>query len=180
MVDAHGRLVGESLLLGARCCRLHMQLFCAWPLRDFEDDGPPLIFFLDFETTGLDILEHHIVEIGVVSSDSGACFSTVVCPPKFVVNDELPVHGIPDDELREGPPFGEAFHRLHRFCEHIVETSVVNETDDEVCDSPDHDAARPPVLRETPPGVIICAHNGTKFDFPFLCSECLRSGVGID
>ena len=41
------------------------------------------VFWLDFETSGLDVVAKHIVEIGVLENESAA-FQTVVCPPIFV------------------------------------------------------------------------------------------------
>ena len=87
MVDDRGNQVSEPLRLGARQCRLHLQLFCTWPAS--ADDF--LVFYLDFETSGLNVLEHHIVEIGVLCENL-ACFSTVVCPQ--VMSEEVAVHGI--------------------------------------------------------------------------------------
>ena len=64
------------------------------------EDTP--VFYLDFGTTGLDVLRHHIVEIGVLCENS-VCFSTVVRPPVFP--DGPMVHGSTDDELKESPAF---------------------------------------------------------------------------
>ena len=107
MLDDRGRSVNEPLLLGARQCRFHLQLFCTKPAGNVDC----LLFYLDFETSGLEVLSHHIVEIGVLC-ENGACFSTVVCPPAF--SEQIPVHGISNDELRQGPSFVDAFHRMHR------------------------------------------------------------------
>ena len=62
MLDEQGHRVAGPLLNGASFCRLHLQLFCSRPT--MLDDT--LVFYLDFETTGLDVLRHHIVEIGVL------------------------------------------------------------------------------------------------------------------
>ena len=82
------------------------------------------------------------------------------------------VHGIADEELREGPSFTEAFHRMYSFCENLSAMAVID-------DDSSSDEAAPPTLREYPPRIMICAHNGLKFDFPFLCSECIRNGIDI-
>ena len=92
MKDSHGLLVCEPLKNGSKYCKLHLQVFCTRPSH-IED---PLLFYLDFETTGLDILRDHIVEIGVLCETS-ECFSTVVRPPIF--GDGPNVHGIEEDEL---------------------------------------------------------------------------------
>ena len=85
MLDDRGHKVNEPLLLGARQCRLHLQLFCTLPTT--VDDY--LLFYLDFETSGLDIIEHHIVEIGMLCENL-ECFQTVVCP--LVFPEEVQVH----------------------------------------------------------------------------------------
>ena len=165
MLDERGRRVAEPLFNGVRFCRLHLQLFCARPT--IVEDA--LVFYLDFETTGLDVLRHHIVEIGVVCENS-ACFSTVARPPAF--SDGPMVHGLLDEELKEGPAFKEAFHRMYSFCENLA--AIALNDDDSSCDE-----VEAPTLRDHPPKIVICAHNGTKFDFPFLCSECIRNDLDI-
>ena len=165
MVDDRGNQVSEPLRLGARQCRLHLQLFCTWPAS--ADDF--LVFYLDFETSGLNVLEHHIVEIGVLCENL-ACFSTVVCPQ--VMSEEVAVHGISNEELKQGPQFVDAFLRMCRFCENLAEVAL--EEDDS---SSDGEALQS--LRERPPKILICAHNGMNFDFPFLCRECIRNGIDV-
>jgi len=145
MKDSHG-LVCEPLKNGGKYCRLHLQLFCTRPT--YLEDS--LLFYLDFESSGLDVLSDHIVEIGVLC-ETLECFYTVVCPLKFA--DGPNVHGIEDEELREGPSFSEAFWRLYRFCENISEMAMFAE------DSSD-DEASPVMLKETPPEIVIVAHNG--------------------
>ena len=71
------------------------------------------VFYLDFETSGLDVLTESIVEIGLLDESSNAVFSTVVRPPALP-GDEPTVHGISSEELAEGPTFAEAFERLLR------------------------------------------------------------------
>ena len=65
-----------------------------------------LLFYLDFETSGLDIFADHIVEFGMLC-ESGECFSTVCNPP--VLTPGPHVHGIDNEELLAGPAFEEAF-----------------------------------------------------------------------
>ena len=97
-IKDNGRLVCEPLLYGGNYCLYHTVIFDYHPVRV---DGA-IVVYLDFETTGLDVMEHNIVEIGLVEHSSSAVFSTVICPPKFETNT---VHGISDDELRDGPAF---------------------------------------------------------------------------
>ena len=104
----NGRLVCEPLLNGGKFCLYHTVIFNHFQVK--VDDA--IVVYLDFETTGLDVMEHNIVEIGLVEHSSSAVFSTVVCPPKFETNT---VHGISDDELREGPTFPLAFDRMISF-----------------------------------------------------------------
>ena len=165
LLDDRGNNVNEPLLLGARHCRFHLQLFCTKP----ADNVDCLLFYLDFETSGLDVIGHHIVEIGMLC-ENGACYSTVVCPPVF--SEEVPVHGISNEELRQGPFFVDAFRRMHRFCNNLVEMALTP-------DDSSGDEAATESLREGPPNILVCAHNGMKFDFPFLCSECLRNDIDI-
>jgi len=145
MKDSHG-LVCEPLKNGGKYCRLHLQLFCTKPA--YVEDS--LLFYFDFESSGLNILEDYIVEIGMLC-EHDECFSTVVCPPKF--GDGPNVHGIDDEELREGPSFSEAFWRLYRFCENIAECAVF-------ADESSEDEASPLILKDTPPDIVIIAHNG--------------------
>ena len=147
MKDSKGCLVGDPLKQGVGFCRIHLQTFQVKPARVRD----PLLFFLDFETSGLDILTDHIVEIGVLSEHS-ECFSTVICSPLF--NDGPTVHGILEEELRAGPSFVEAFQRLFRFFQNIAECAVV-----ENYTSEDEEVA-PSVLKEAPPDIVIVAHNG--------------------
>jgi hypothetical protein len=78
MKDSKGALVCEPLKHGVGFCKMNLQPFHGKPTRVKD----PLLFFLDFETSGLDILTDHIVEIGVLCEHS-ECFSTVICPPVF-------------------------------------------------------------------------------------------------
>ena len=94
----NGRLVCDPLLNGGNYCLYHTVIFNYLHVK--IDDA--IVVYLDFETTGLDVMKHNIVGIGVVEHSSSGVFRTVVCPPKFETNT---VHGIADDELRQGPTF---------------------------------------------------------------------------
>ena len=118
----------------------------------------PVIFFIDYETTGLDILNDHVVEVGVVS-EAGACFSTVICPPVFVQGPA--VHGIDHAELAQGPSFAIAQSRMTAFIQHIVDNAVEDSR---------------PHLKENAQAVL-CAHNGRAFDIPLMFCECLRNNL---
>ena len=155
LLDDRGNNVNEPLLLGARHCRFHLQLFCTKP----ADNVDCLLFFLDFETSGLDVVGHHIVEMGVLC-ENGACFSTVVCLPEL--SEEVPVHGISNEELLQGPSFADAFHRMHRFCRNLVEMALTD-------GDSSADEAAAVSLREDPPRILVCAHNGMTCQNTKLC-----------
>ena len=101
--NERGKLVGEPLLHGSRFCLIHAQIFQYEPA--FITTSPTLLFFLDFETTGLeqitvrtraracthahvnarsnharrlDVLVDHICEIALLECEGSAVFSTVV------------------------------------------------------------------------------------------------------
>ena len=151
MKDPNGRLACKSMKHGVGFCTIHLQLFNTKPA--WVED--PLLFFLDFETSGLDVLTDHIVEIGVLCEHS-EIFSTVVCPPVF--RDGPAVHGIAQEELSEGPSFTQAFHRLFRFCQNLAEQSVIEGHVSEE----DEEETAPSVLKERPPDIVVIAHNGVS------------------
>ena len=59
--DSSGARASEPLLHGEARCLFHTEIFTYLP--SAVKDG--MVFFLDFETTGLVVMKHHIVEIGV-------------------------------------------------------------------------------------------------------------------
>ena len=84
------------------------------------------------------------------------------------------MHGIPDEELAMGPSFSQVFKRITDFLDALLLISVQSE------DSSDDDAVSSLRFRDSPPEVVLVAHNGYKFDFPFLLSECYRNLVKWD
>ena len=95
---------------------MHLDIFCASALA-VPDPEPPLLFFTDFETTGLSVTHDQIVvEFGVISAH-GAVFSTVVKPETASDPAAAAVHGIPNEELQNGPSFCVAFLRFVEFVE---------------------------------------------------------------
>ena len=137
-------------------CLFHLELFR--PARFLDDNVR--VFWLDFETSGLDVVANSIVEIGVLEND-GAAFQTVVCPPVFVEGPA--VHGISNEELAEGPCFAEAYERMRRFIENLLDMAV---------DRGGHRLIDRPVA-------LIAAHNGQKFDFRFLASELAKRNIDV-
>lgn len=198
MKNERGKLVGEPLLHGSRFCSIHAQIFQYEPA---IITSPTLLFFLDFETTGLeqltvqtraracthahvnarinnarrlDFLEDNIVEIGLLECEASAVFSTEVCPPLLPPEEVPTVHGISVDELRQGPCFAVAFHRMVIFIRNLMEMTI-EDPDESSCD--ECAALR---LSESPPRVIIVGHNIYRFDLPILLSECHRNAIQFD
>jgi DNA polymerase III epsilon subunit-like protein len=167
MVDGMGRLVAEPLRRGGSHCLFHASWFFAKPAvaRD------PLLCFFDLETTGLNLASDSIVEIGLWVPGVAA-FSTVVRPP--VLAEEPGVHGIPNSELLEGPSFSQAFGRMTAFLQNVIDTACV-----EVSDS-SQEVEGSSRFKSEVPQVVLVAHNGLRFDFPMLASECLRHNVPWD
>ena len=164
--DSSGRAVAEPLRRGGTHCIFHATLFCSTPAAATD----ALLFYLDLETTGLNIGSDEIVEFGVIADGCGAIYSTVV-HPRLLPTPGPTVHGIPNEELCEGPGFAEAFARLERFFDAVAESAI------EDGGASEDDCLGPPMLRENTPTILIVAHNGVKFDFPMLLSECLRQKV---
>ena len=200
LLDSTGHLAARPLQRGGERCSFHAQWFCKSPLL-FDDCDVSrfdtwLLFFIDFETTGLSIVDDEICEIGVVAADSGAVFSTVVRPP--VLPTDSGVHGICPEELSQGPGFAEAFRRLCGFFEELSLRALTNDdssSDCSLCNSSSmitsgnqltagecffrDPSGRLPRLRERPPAIMLAAHNGSKFDFPMLLSSCWRHNVPL-
>ena len=170
MKDANGNLVCQPLRNGGKRCSFHLEIFSRCPARVVD----PIVFYLDFETSGLSVTRDHIVEIGVLEHTTEAIYSTVVCPPTFPATTETPVHGIAEDELKQGPDFHEAFRRMVAFVEACAAMSVRD-----MSDSSDDEFAAVALLKESPPSIVIIAHNGFKFDMPILLSSCWRGGISL-
>ena len=167
MKDKAGTLVCEPLCRGSKRCTFHLEIFARAPVI-VED---PIVFYLDFETTGLSVTRDHIVEIGVLEHTTQAIYSTVVCPPSFPTSTEPPVHGISDEELKQGPEFRVAFARMAAFLENCANMAVRD-----LVDSSDEEFGLP-ILKESPPSIVIVAHNGLLgrmflFSSLLLCYCC--------
>ena len=167
MKDSAGRFVAEPLRKGGAFCTMHTVLFPRAPAPACES----IIAYIDLETNSLDVLSGKIVEIGALIDGSRATFSTVVHPGHDAPLDDAPVHGIPREELLSGPCFAEAFARLDRFLRYAM-LSVVESDDDS------EDGRSPSLTMKQDLQVCLVAHNGWRFDFPFLLSEGVRAGVG--
>ena len=154
-----GKLLAGPLIHGADCCRAHLELFCTDALAT-PDSEPPILFFLDFETTGLDVMKDQVVEFGVISGD-GAIFSTVVRPTVESDPGAESVHGIANDELQTGPCFSVAFLRFVEF----VEKCSRNYALALAMEQADEDSLTQDSFEDTEPRVWMIAHNG----FAFIC-----------
>ena len=168
VVDAlSGKLVSEPLTRGGSHCLYHAVYFCARAIAVPD----AVVVFIDLETSGLSILTDNIVEIGVVD-ECGATFSTVVCPPTLPAGPT--VHGIDESELQQGPTFACVFERLVWFLDNLAGSAV---SDGE--SSADELMALPSLKSELP-DVVMVAHNGMRFDFAMLLSECCRCSLPMD
>ena len=171
MVDAASKkLVCEPLKRGGCYCLFHACLFCVKP----AVFGDAIIVFLDLETTGLSVVTDHIVEIGAVDANGVVC-ATVVDP--FMASNGPAVHGISDTELQEGPTFPNAFSRLAYFLESLADNAISADEEDSSIDLPEDPAL--PHMKAESPDIVVVAHNGIKFDFPFLLSECYRCHMSL-
>ena len=99
------------LKLGCDFCMMHLPLLVSTP----RSVAGPIVLYIDFETSGLDVPSDHIVEIGLLS-EQGQCFSTVVRPPGLKPGPHI--HGIDNEELSQRRWFWEAFTRMLDFVPH--------------------------------------------------------------
>ena len=176
--DATGRLVSGPLRQGSRLCLLHLELFCT---EHVADPSEVIVFFLDLETSGLDVLHDEVLEIAVTAESSDAKFATTVLPTRLP--DGLGVHGIERDELLSGVPFACAFNRMVAFLQDVTMTSFLTASamEEDIVDEVAAIGLSLELLehRHHAPVALIAAHNGLKFDFPMLVSECLRHDCNL-
>ena len=180
LCDDHGRFVGAPLAYGAPCCALHGRPFSAQLVKP---EGRLLAFCIDFEATGINPTFDRVVELAATAcvgppDSPSPCFSTVVCVDATFLSDHgaraAEVHGISPEEVALGPGFACAWARFSEFVDGILNTIVATDSgsDDEGDEEPGL-----PRLADQRPTVVIVAHNGMKYDFTMLVSECERSGV---
>ena len=169
-LDSSGCLAAGPLLRGGSRCSFHARWFCTAPLEG-PLATPPLVIYVDLETTGLSLATDEIVEIGILADASRAAFSTVVRPSALPL--DAGIHGISPEELLDGPPFEEAFKRMATFLDKLACSAL---SDDDGSSS-DEDGSELPRLRSAVPSVLLAAHNGVCFDFGMLFSQCWRCGV---
>ena len=167
MRDANGQLVGRPLALGAPCGLYHAVLFHTCP----ADLCDAVVAYIDLETDSLDVLSGSIVEIAALVANSRAVFSTVVNPGHRGSQEAFAVHGIPREELQQGPSFPEAFQRLDGFLRFASLSVLASDSDSDGGDFP-------ATAMKADLEIALVGHNAVLFDFPFLLAECLRSGSG--
>ena len=173
-LDASGQLAAAPLLHGGSRCSFHARWFCSAPLETGQLKAPPLLVYIDLETTGLSLAFDEIVEIGIWVDESHAAFSTVVRPS--IMPQDAGVHGIPPEELAQGPSFREAFERALAFLEEATEMALSDDDDSSLEDA----VPELPRLRSSVPQILVAAHNGFRFDFGMLVSQCLRCNISVD
>ena len=87
---------------------------------------------------------------------------------------EPTVHGIGADELVLSPPFKDVFLRFAAFLDNLADNAVETSESDSSQPQFEEQILR---LRSPTPRILLAAHNGRKFDFPFMASEALRCGM---
>ena len=137
LLDDRGRSVGGApLAFGAPCCSLHGRPFScsAQPVRP---EGQLLVFFLDFEATGVDPLLDRICEFAVIAavgppSAPPPCFSTVISVDAAFLEQHgakaAEIHGIPPEEIAQGPDFAYAFGEFLSFVDGLLNTALETDT----------------------------------------------------
>ena len=145
-------------------------------------EGQLLVFFLDFEATGVDPSFDRVVEFACIAAigppSAPPCFSTVVRVDADF-NEEhgakaAEIHGIFSEELAQGPDFAVAFAEFVSFVDGLLNTALETGTQS---DDDDDGEGEPhmPRIAEVLPTVVIAAHNGVKYDFTMLLCECNRN-----
>ena len=101
--------MADPLRLGGTFCRFHARPFVTQCVEHF--DGPAVVFFLDLETTGVDVASDQIVELACCDAPAdpratGAAFPTVV---RATAEDTaFHVHGISPTEIAAASVFSAA------------------------------------------------------------------------
>ena len=178
LLDDRGRLVGAPLAFGAPCCSLHGRPFSARPV---TPEGQLLVFFLDFEATGVDPTFDRVVEFAAIaafgSPSAPPCFSTVICVDAAFLQRHgakaAEIHGILPEEIAQGPDFACAFGEFLSFVDGLLNTALETDTQSDY----DDEEGEPdmPRIAEVSPTVVLAAHNGVKYDFTMLLCECERN-----
>lgn len=166
-LDGSGRLAAEPLRRGGARCTFHARWWVSSPAAGELLATAPILVYIDLETTGLSLASADIVEIGALA-ESRAAFQTVVRPA--TLPSDAGVHGISPEEIAAGPSVIEALARLTAFLEHLSEAALSD-------DGSSDEGSALPRLRSRVPAVLLAAHNGARFDFPMILSQCWRCNV---
>lgn len=153
--DSGGRLVAAPLRHGRRHCAFHTSTFVHAPALSLI--GDVVVVYVDFGTSGLDVLADEILEVAATAACSNAQFSTTVRPIEMPAGPG--VHGICDEELLTSPPFDVVFHQFVGFLRGVADHALA----DSDSSSEDDDASsemRLPSPKFPPPAVVLAAHNG--------------------
>ena len=173
MRDRNGQLIAEPLTRGCSKCRLHLQILATAPANVQAQEA--LLVYVDLETTGLRPLADEIVEVGAVAHSSNARFGSTVRPSELPDSTDPTVHGIGVEELVGSPTFNVVFLRFAEFLDKLVDNAV--ETSES--DSSQESIGPMLKLKDPAPRILLAAHNGEKFDFPFMINEALRCGIPL-
>ena len=120
----YGRLVAEPLLKGSEYCLLHTQPFCTKAAQVDDVD----------RSTGIDVTKDRIVEIAAVHSHGDArmscgCFSTTVRVNPEILKERgkeaFAVHGITDEEIKQGPSFEHAWMRFLTWIDDVTNSDEI-------------------------------------------------------
>jgi len=104
------------------------------------NDLPVVVF--DFETTGLDVKNARIIEIGAIKFKNQkeiARFSTLVNPGQKLPPETFGITGIDDEMLADAPPLQDVFYNFHEFMRGCVGVAHNAEFD---CNIMLHESAR--------------------------------------
>ena len=146
-----------------------------------RSEGQLLVFFLDFEATGVDPTFDRIVEFAAIAAigppSAPPCFSTVVRVDAAFLQQHgakaAEIHGILAEEIAQGPDFASAFGEFLSFVDGLLNTAL--ETGTQSDDDDEEGEPDMPRIAEVSPTVVIAAHNGIKYDFTMLLCECSRN-----
>ena len=148
---------------------------------------------LDLETTGFSRFSNSIIEIcavlvdsnGVIANKEVATFSTLVKPIEKITPVITEITGISNEMVETAPYFQEMSKDFIRCLQDNCRANssigdnsdvgnVVVNGDDESDDS-NESIGMPPLLRD----IVLVAHNGNRFDIPFLFKQFELHGVDL-
>ncbi|MEM7375816.1 MAG: 3'-5' exonuclease, partial [Bacteroidota bacterium] len=129
------------------------------------DSSACIYVVLDLETTGLYRATNHIIELAgeILDRDGGpiedATYESLVKPPIKIPSTVTDLTGITNEMVKEAPEFPVV---MKEFVDFIV----------------DHREQYQDVMKKPIPSTILVAHNGKRFDIPFLVDACNKNDIG--